>query len=62
METDNLLCCLKAVTVNVANVFVVARDELGLVDFSRLPVMIAVNTDKSSEPGTHWLGCYVCVV
>jgi len=56
METDDLLCCLRAVCKNVFNIDVIARDEFGLINFSNLPVMLAVNSDKSSEPGTHWLG------
>jgi hypothetical protein len=61
MDTDTLFCCLSLVSrgTNVKSVSVVPRDKIFTANFKDLPVLVAVNTDLSTDPGRHWILFYV---
>jgi hypothetical protein len=60
MESDTLACCLKIILQNtkVKNSYVVARNELSLVDLKRLPVFVISNTQDIDKRGEHWISIF----
>jgi len=59
MNTEELLCCLKVVSCNVENAYVIARDQVKTINFKKLPIIVGMNTDTSKEKGQHWIGLYI---
>lgn len=58
MDSDFIFRCLHALP-NVHQVDVIARDQLSKFRLQGFPAAIVVNTDKSSESGTHWTAFYI---
>jgi len=61
MDSDTLNCCLKYLLSNtvVENFHVIARDQLNLFSFSKLPLALIVNCSNSNSRGSHWVAFYV---
>lgn len=61
MDTTTLLYFLNKLKKQgrVKSVFVIAANELSLLDFSKLPIAIIQNTDNASLPGSHWISYFV---
>jgi len=61
MDNKTLCCVIRHITHSecVNNVYVLPRDKLKIVDLTRLPAVVIVNTDKSGDPGKHWIAFYM---
>jgi hypothetical protein len=61
MESDILRCCLKLITTgtDLQGFYVLAANEVNLIDKSRLPCVAIINSDPSFLPGTHWIALYI---
>jgi len=61
MYTETLIYYLsnivKYTTVKTFGVF--AKDELDIVDFSRFPIALIINTDERRKSGKHWFALYL---
>jgi hypothetical protein len=61
MDSNSIRCCLSLICKNplVKKTYVIASDEIYLIDLESLPAAVIINTDPSSLPGRHWLGLYL---
>jgi len=61
MDSETLHCCLKLLIPKKLKTryLVIARDQLPLVDYSKLPLALIVNCSDSNSRGSHWISFYV---
>ena len=61
MDSQTIQCCMTYLLKNsaVSSIYVLARDELSVINFTKMPIAIIVNTDKRKDPGVHFLAFYV---
>ena len=62
MVSETLFCCLKLILKNtiVKRMYVIAADELSIINYANSPCAIILNSsNRSNPPGKHWLSLFV---
>jgi hypothetical protein len=54
MNSDELRCCLKLIcrSTQIKNTYVLASNEVNIIDKTKLPCAVIVNSDPSNKPFT----------